>query len=132
MLNSASADYREKRQIVIQNVESAVFYDSGDSEDKRTELVLLEAEIAKRISNGDISDLNQIETGYVSAFLKSDDVSNIKWKSSALKRKNILSSIEKLTFQLLTLGDTISVTKRKRLLNEISEKVLLLQIKDFC
>ena len=98
MVNSASGEYREKREIVIQNVESAVFYDSGDSEDKRTELVLLEAEIAKRISNGDISDLNQIETGYVSAFLKSDDVSNIKWKSSVSERKNILREVNISTF----------------------------------
>ena len=61
MVNSASGEYREKRQIVIQNVESAVFYDSGDSEDKRTELVLLEAEIAKRISNGETSNMKPIE-----------------------------------------------------------------------
>ena len=96
------------------------------------ELVLLEAEIAKRISNGEISDLKPIEDGYVSAFLKSDDVSDIKWKSSVSQRKNILSSIEKLTFQLLVLGDTISVPKTKKLLNETSEKILLLQIKYFC
>ena len=57
---------------------------------------------------------------------------DVLWKSSLSERENILNIIENLTSKLLQIGDKFSFIDRKKLLNEISENILLLQIKDFC
>ena len=183
MLKGISTDQRGKRQIVINNVENAVFHENKDAEAKLRELTLLESEIAQRISKGEASDLTTekrkiLETGFLSGIPLSplsgtlqgaaksevrenliqkiyearDNSDNLNlpdllegigtfdssipadvlWKSSLSERENILNIIENLTSKLLHIGDKFSFIDRKKLLNEISENILLLQIKDFC
>ena len=48
------------------------------------------------------------------------------------RKRNSFNIIENLTSKLFQIGDKFSFIDRKKLLNEISENILLLQIKDFC
>merc|ERR1711892_935658 len=180
----ANNGQREKRQIIINNVESGEFHGPKDMEEKLKDLNLLESEIARRIGNGEASDLTSeekrrtLESGFSSGIplspssgtlqgaAKSEERQNILlkiyeardnggsstslalleeirqfnpslpvdvlWKSSVLESQNSLDIIEDLTTNLLSIGDKIGFMDRKKILDEISEKILLLQIKDFC
>ena len=57
---------------------------------------------------------------------------NILWNSTDLERRDFLSNIENLTLKLMSMGDNFSFKERKTILDEMSESVLLLQLKDFC
>ena len=57
---------------------------------------------------------------------------NVLWNSTDLERRHFLNNIENLTLKLMSMGDNFSFKDRKTVLDEMSESVLLLQLKNFC